>query len=164
MAHPEYRLVIEPTKLSCLLLISLAAALAGCGSPDSQAPTTAAPSTDSKTVEMASTASTPAAAAAAGDASRERVLRAVTCQIVLSQAVGTKMANADTGLPPDLEARLKVSATTRWDMFAVKHASAAGVTDEDRFALIQSHNTVSATEEDRQHTIDTVRDCLDNEP
>ncbi len=158
--------MIEPTKLSCLLLISLAAALAGCGSPDSQAPTTAAPSTDSKTVEMGSTASTPAAAAAAasGDASRERVLRAVTCQIVLSQAVGTKMVNADTGLPPDLEARLKVSATTRWDVFAVKHALAAGVTDEDRFALIQSHNALVATDEDRQHTIDTVRDCLDNEP
>ena len=149
----------EPTQLSRLLVISLAVVLAGCGSPDSQVPVATAPSAASKPVEKA----TQAPAAVSG-VSRERVLRAMTCQIVLSQAVGIKMANADTGLPADLVDRLKVSAISRWDTFAVEHALAAGATDEDRLALIVSNNKLSSSAEDRERTIDTVRDCLDNEP
>ncbi|MEO7013525.1 MAG: hypothetical protein ABI127_04395 [Dokdonella sp.] len=152
----------EPTKLSRLLLFSLAVALAGCGNSDPQQPTATAPTADSKPVQTATPA--PAAKAATSDVSRERVLRAITCQNVLSQAIGTKMANADTGLPPDLEARLKVSAAAPWDTFAVEHAPAAGIKNEDRPALIVSLNKPSRTAEDRQHTVDIVRDCLDNEP
>ena len=162
MAYPEYRLVTEPTKLSRLLLISLAVALAGCGTPDPQQPTGTAATPDSKPAQIA--ASVTSTKAVTSEVTRERALRAVTCQIVLGQAIGTKMANADTGLPPDLESRLKASAAARWDTFAVEHAPAAGVNDEDRLALIVSLNKASPTVEDRQHSTDTVRDCLDNEP
>lgn len=154
----------KPTQLSHLLLIASAAAMAGCSSPDSQAPVANAPVADRTPVQAATPAPAPAATTATSDVSRERVLRAITCQIVLSQALGTKMANADTGLPADLESRLKVSAAARWDTFAVEHAPAAGVTDEDRLALIVSFNQLSPTAEERQHTVDTVRDCLDNDP
>ena len=164
MAHPEYCLVTEQTKLSRLLLISLVAALAGCGSSDSQVPAATATPSSSKPVQAATASPAPAATAEKEVVSRERVLRAMTCQIVLGQAVGTKMANADTGLPPDLVERLKASSITRWDTFAVEHAQSAGVQDEDRMALIVSLSKLSSSAEDRQQTIDTVRDCLDGEP
>lgn len=150
--------------LSRCMLIGLAVALAGCGNADSQLPDKATPSAVSNLAETAKPAPAPVAAAAEASISKERVLRAITCHNVLSRAVGVKMANADTGLPPDLADRLKVSALTRWKAFDDAHAQAAGVQDEDRFELIQSLNKPSPTAEDRQHTIDTVRDCLDNEP
>lgn len=154
----------ELTRLSRLLLITLAAVMAGCSNPDSQTPAAGTPSSETKPVKAVAHPPPPAAAAAAGNVSRERVLRAMTCQIVLGQMVGTKMTNADTGLPPDLAERLKASAISRWDSFALEHAQAAGVQDQERLALIVSLNKPSSTAEDRQHTVDTVRDCLDNEP
>lgn len=153
--------MIKSLKHSSSLLVVVVAALAGCGSTDNPAPAVdgAAPVAIAEKAPV----STPAPAPIE-NVSRERVLRAMRCQIVLSQSIGVAMANADTGLPSDLASRLKVSTAARWQKFAEAHAQAAGVQDSDRAAIVTQVNTLSSTEDDRQRTIDAVRDCLDNEP
>lgn len=142
----------------------MAAALGGCSSPDSQSPVETVPTVSSNPGGMATSSADSIAVATTSDVSRERVLRAMTCQIVLAQMVGTKMSNASTGLPADLEVRIKASAVTPWEKFALEHAQAAGVTDDDRASLIASENKLSSSAEDRAKTVDTVRGCLDNQP
>lgn len=154
--------MIEPAKLSRVLLIAWASALAGCGGAGPQTPAPSAAPPSSRAADVAAPDYAPAAATS--PVSRERALRALTCQVVLAQATGVKMANADTGLPADLESRLKIGALTRWDAFAATHAQAAGVGNQDRQAIVASYNALSATAEDRQRHVDTVRDCLDNAP
>lgn len=151
--------MFEPLKFPYFLLlaIAVAVALAGCGDSDNPTSAVSAPISEQAPV------STPPPALVE-DVSRERVLRAMRCQIVLSQNIGVAMANADTGLPPDLASRLKVSAAMRWQEFTDAHVEAAGVQDNDRVAIVNALNTLSPTDEDRQRTIDTVRDCLDGEP
>ncbi len=91
-------------------------------------------------------------------------MRALTCEALLGQLVGVAMAQADTGLPPDLSARLKLSAASRWADFADAHADSAGVSQSEREQIILDLSKLSNTDQDREHTVATVRDCLDNAP
>ncbi|MGB0132966.1 hypothetical protein [Dokdonella sp.] len=153
--------MIKTLKHPCFLLVAVAASLAGCGSSDNPASASGAASPNAISEPMP--VSTPAPATVEV-VSRERVLRAMRCQIVLSQSIGVAMANADTGLPPDLVSRLKVSAVARWQDFTEAHAEAAGVQASDRAEIVVQSNSLSSTDEDRQRTIDIVRDCLDSQP
>jgi hypothetical protein len=150
--------VSKSLTFTCSLMV--AAAMAGCSSSGNQAPVASSPQ-PAAAIDQQSAAS---ATAPVEDVSRERVLRAIKCQIALGQSVGVKMANAETGLPPDLVSRLKASAIARWQKFAEAHAQAAGVQDNDRAAIVAQLDKLSPTTEDRQDNVDTVRDCLDNEP
>ncbi len=151
--------MIKPLKHTCLLLV--AAALASCGSSESPSPEGrgTSPSVVTEQVPVSNPAPAPTEMV-----SRERVLRAMRCQILLSQMVGVAMTNADTGLPPDLVSRLKASAVARWQNFADAHAQAAGVQASDHKEIIAELNTLSSSADDRQRSVDNVRDCLDSEP
>ena len=153
--------MIKSLKYPCFLLVAFSAALAGCGNSENPTPPVSStpPAADTENVPVSTPASVPVESV-----SRERVLRAMKCQIVLSQSIGVAMTNADTGLPPDLVSRLKASAAARWQTFAETHAQAAGVQDSDRAEIVTQVTTLSSTDDDRQQTVDTVRDCLDNEP
>jgi hypothetical protein len=153
--------VIKNFMYPCFLLVAVVVALTGCGNPDNPTPAISGTSPPATTEQVP--VSTPAPAPVE-NVSRERVLRAMTCQIVLGQSIGVAMANGDTGLPADLSSRLKVSATARWQNFVVAHAQAAGVQDSDHAEIVTQFNTLSSTDDDRQRTVNTVRDCLDNEP
>jgi hypothetical protein len=150
--------VSKSLKFACFLMV--AAAMAGCSESGNQAPVASSPQpADAIDQRAAASATVPVE-----NVSRERVLRAMKCQIVLGQSVGVKMANAETGLPPDLVSRLKASAIARWQKFVQAHAQAAGVQDNDRAAIVAQLDKLSPTAEDRQDSVDAVRDCLDNEP
>lgn len=145
----------------CFLLVAVVVALTGCGNSDNPTPAISGTPPPATTEQVP--VSTPAPAPVE-NVSRERVLRAMTCQIVLSQSIGVAMANGDTGLPPDLASRLKASTAERWQTFVETHAQAAGVQDSERAEIVTQLNTLSSTDADRQRMVDTVRDCLDNEP
>ena len=165
-AVSEYPDMINLRKLYFIQLVVAASALAGCGSSDSGMSAADAATAAAATGHAHATTPVQEAAATtpAETVSRERVLRAMKCQIVLSQNASVAMMNnADTGLPADLAARLKVSAIARWEKFAAANAEAAGVHDSDRAQLVTQLDKLSSTAEDRQHTVEIVRDCLDND-
>lgn len=157
--------MIEFTKRRGFVLVAVVAAnvavLAGCGKSDDSTPEVGAALPAASAEPMPAAASEPATVE---DVSRERVLRAMKCQIVLSQSIGVAMANGDTGLPPELASRLKASTAARWQKFAEAHAQASGVQDSDRAEIVVQLNTLSSTDSDRETNVDIVRDCLDNEP